>query len=216
MGQPSSFRAGVEPFQVSVRILNRGSHQLLARTEDTTVRLSLLGLSLVAILNAGCTREPDLPASTSSGPAFDPVAFFDGQTRSWGLIESRFGQSTEQIATDGHGQRDGTERLRMVQHLSFQDGTTQERDWILWRSGPGQFKATANDMVGTAEGEANGRVFHWQWVLARSPGNPLMNVTMQQWMYRMEDGSVTVRTTVTKLGFIVAEVTEQFTRPEKG
>ena len=186
------------------------------RTEDTIVRLSLLGLSLAAILTAGCARESRIPVSTGDSPAFDPVAFFDGQTRSSGVIKSRFGVPTERIVTDGHGQRDGTERLHMVQHLSFQDGTTEERDWTLWRSGPGQFKATANDMVGTAEGEANGRVFRWQWVLARSPGNPLMNVTMQQWMYRIEDGSVTVRTIVTKLGFIVAEVTEQFTHPEKG
>jgi hypothetical protein len=157
-----------------------------------------------------------VPIPTDGSSAFDPVAFFDGQTQSWGVIESRFGLSTQRILTDGHGQRDGTERLRMVQRLSFQDGTTQERDWTLWRSGPDRFKATANDMVGTAEGEAKGRVFHWQWVLAHSPGNPLMNVTMQQWMYRMEDGSVTVRTTVTKLGFIVAEVSELFTHPEKG
>jgi hypothetical protein len=186
------------------------------RTEDTGVRFILLSLAVAATLAAGCARESSMPVSTSSSPAFDPVAFFDGQTRSWGVIESRFGVPTERIVTDGHGQREGTERLRMVQHLSFQDGTTQERDWTLWRSGPDQFKATANDMVGTAEGEAHGRVFHWQWCLARSPGNPLMNVTMQQWMYRMEDGSVTIRTTVTKLGFIVAEVTEQFTHPEKG
>jgi hypothetical protein len=187
-----------------------------SQTEDTSVRFSLLALALAVTVTAGCARESRIPVSTDGSPAFDPVAFFDGQTRSWGVIESRFGVSTERIMTDGHGQRDGTERLRMVQHLSFQDGTTQERDWILWRSGPDHFKATANDMVGTAEGEANGRVFHLQWVLARSPGNPLMNVTMQQWMYRMDDGSVTVRTTVTKLGFIVAEVTEQFTHLEKG
>jgi hypothetical protein len=180
------------------------------------VRLSLPGLFLAAILTSSCTREPETPISASGGPAFDPVAFFDGHTRSWGVIESRSGVPTERIVTDSHGQRDGTDRLRMVQHLSFQDGSTQERDWILWRGGLGQFNATANDMVGTAKGEANGRIFHWQWVLARSHGNPLMNVTMQQWMYRMEDGSVTIRTTVSKLGFIVAEITEQFTHPEKG
>jgi hypothetical protein len=214
--QPGGSRAGVEPFSLSVRILNRGFHQRQARIEDITVRLSLLGLSLAAMLTAGCARESKIPVSTSSSPAFDPVAFFDGQTRSWGVIRSRFGASTERIVTEGHGQRDGTDRLRMVQHLSFQDGTAQERDWTLWRSGPDQFKATANDMVGTAEGEANDRVFHWQWVLARSPGNPLMNVTMQQWMYRMDDGSVIIRTTVTKLGFVVAEVTERFSHPKKG
>ncbi len=187
------------------------------RTEDTNVRLSLLPLCLAVLITARCARETEIvPTATGGSPAFDPVAFFDGQTQSCGVIESRFGVSTELIVTNGQGQRDGTGRLRMVQRLSFQDGTTQERDWTLWRSEPDHFKATANDMVGTAEGEASGRVFHWQWVLARSPGNPLMNVTMQQWMYRMEDGSVTVRTTVTKLGFIVAEVTEQFTHPEKG
>ena len=122
---------------------------------------------------------------------------------------------TERIVTDSFGEADGSGRLRMVQHLALSDGTTQERDWVMWRSGPDRFDATANDMVGTAQGLASGRVFHWQWVLARSPGNALMNVTMEQWMYRMDDQSVTIRTTITKFGIIVAEVTEQFTHREK-
>jgi hypothetical protein len=99
----------------------------------------------------------------------------------------------------------------MRQHLTFQDGTRQERDWTLWRSGPEHYDATANDMVGTAKGEATGNVFHWQWTLARSPGNGLLNVTMQQWMYQMADGSVVIRSTISKLDIILAEVTEQFT-----
>ena len=40
-----------------------------------------------------------------------------------------------------------------------------------------------------------------------------MDVTMNQWMYPMDDGSVMIRTTVSKFGMIVAEVTEQFTHP---
>jgi hypothetical protein len=174
------------------------------------VRLSLLALFLTVSLTPGCDRKPS--ASAGSGPAFDPIAFFDGHTHSWGVIESRSGAPAERIVTDSHGEKDGTDRLRMVQHLSFQDGTAQQRDWTLWRNGPDRFEATANDMVGTAKGETDGRIFHWQWVLARSPGNILMNVTMNQWMYRMDDGSVLIRTTISKLGFIVAEVTEQFTR----
>jgi hypothetical protein len=51
-------------------------------------------------------------------------------------------------------------------------------------------------------------------VLARSPGNSLMDVTMSQWMYRLPDGSIMIRTTISKFGFIVAEVTEQFTHPD--
>jgi hypothetical protein len=179
------------------------------------VRLPLIIVCLATVLAAGCA-EKRLPVAADGGPAFDPMAFFDGHTRSWGVIENRSGAPTERIITESVGVRDGSENLRLVQHLSFQDGTVQERAWVLWRSGPGQFDATANDMVGTARGEANGRMFHWEWVLARSPGNALMNVTMRQWMYRMDDGSVTIRTTVSKLGFILAEVTEQFTRTEHG
>lgn len=179
------------------------------------MRFSFLAFGLATCLVAGCDRTTGTLVSTAEGPAFDPVTFFDGHTRSWGVIERRSGAPRERIVTDSHGERDAAGRLRMIQHLSFQDGTRQERDWVLWRSGSNRFDATANDMVGTAEGEVGGRAFHWQWVLARSPGNALMNVTMRQWMYRMDDGSVTIRTTVSKLGFIVAEVTEQFTHPEQ-
>jgi hypothetical protein len=179
------------------------------------VRISVLALCVTAGLIAGCDHKPPESATTGTGPAFDPVAFFDGHTRSWGVIESRSGAPTERIVTDSQGWINQANQLRMVQHLTFQDGKTQERNWTLWRTGPGRFEATANDMVGSAAGEADGRMFHWEWVLARSPGNALMNVTMNPWMYGLDDGSVMIRTTVSKFGFIVAEVTEQFTHTEK-
>ena len=183
-------------------------------TEDRNVRPSLLACCMAVFLLAGChgKRSP----AVGSGPAFDPIAFFSGHTHSWGVIEHRSGAPSEWVVTDSHGQKQGTDRLLMVQHLTFQDGTTQQRDWTLWRSGPNHFDATANDMVGTAKGNADGNIFHWQWVLARHPGNALANVTMNQWMYRLDDGTVMIRTTVSKFGFIVAEVTEHFRHPENG
>lgn len=180
------------------------------------MRISLLALCVTAGLIAGCDNKPAQSAMAGTAPVFDPVAFFDGHTRSWGVIENRSGAPTERVVTDSHGWIDEAKQLRMVQHLTFQDGKIQERDWTLWRTGPGRFEATANDMVGSAAGEADGRMFHWQWVLARSPGNPLMNVTMNQWMYGLEDGSAMIRTTVSKFGVIVAEVTERFTHGENG
>jgi hypothetical protein len=35
-------------------------------------------------------------------------------------------------------------------------------------------------------------------------------MTMDQWMYRLDDGSVMIRTAISKFGFILAEVSEQF------
>ena len=182
------------------------------RTEVTSVRPFLITLCVACGLIAGCDRAPEASVSIGAGPPFDPIAFFEGHTHSQGVIENRSGAPTERVVTDSHGVRQGDGRLTMVQRLSFQHGTTQERAWTLWRSGANRFDATANDMIGTAKGLADGDIFHWQWELARSPGNWLMNVSMNQWMYRMDDGSVTIRTTVSKFGFIVAEVTEQFVR----
>jgi hypothetical protein len=180
------------------------------------MRISFIALCVTVALTAACDNRPAESATAESSPVFDPVAFFNGHTRSWGVIESRSGAPTQHIVTDGHGWIDNTNRLSMVQHLSFQDGQTQERRWTLWRIGPNRFEATASDMVGSAAGRADGRIFHWQWVLARSPGNVLMNVTMNQWMYAFEDGSAIIRTTVSKFGVIVAEVTERFTHTEPG
>ncbi len=181
------------------------------------MRLSQLLACLTAVMLGGCDPTASAgTASAGSGLPFNPVAFFDGHTHSWGVIESRSGAPTMRVVTDSHGEKDGVDRLRMVQQLSFQDGTTQQRNWQLWRSGPDRFDATANDMIGVAKGETDGNIFHWHWVLARSPGHDLMNVTMNQWMYRLADGSVMIRTTISKFGVIVAEVTEQFTHPPTG
>jgi hypothetical protein len=174
------------------------------------MRPSALLLCVAASITGGGTR-PVLAASLT--PPFDPMTFFDGHTRSWGVIENRSGAPTGVITTNSQGQLDATAHLRMVQHLSFQDGTSMDRTWSLWRTGPQQYEATANDMIGTAKGISDGSKFHWQWLCARSPGNPLMNVEMEQWMYQLSDGSAMIRTTVSKLGFILAEVSEHFTHP---
>ena len=98
----------------------------------------------------------------------------------------------------------------MVQHLT-EGGGQQVRDWHLRRVTPTHFEATANDVVGTAEGDVAGRVFHWRYTLALDPGHALENVSMDQWMYLEEDGSMVNRATVSKLGVVLAEVTEHFT-----
>jgi hypothetical protein len=49
-------------------------------------------------------------------------------------------------------------------------------------------------------------------VLETRPGNPLLDVTMDQFMFRMDDGSVMIRTVVTKFGVRVVEVSERFAK----
>ncbi len=166
--------------------------------------------TLTATLAACDGSPPPIERFTGGAPQFDPVRFFTGHVRSWGVIEDRSGGPTGRVTTDCRGDAEGEDGLRMVQRLAMDDGSTQTREWHMRRTGPHSYEATANDMVGVAHGEARGRAFHWEWVLATSPGNPLRNVVMEQWMYLMDDGAMVNRTIVRKLGLTLIEVTEQF------
>jgi hypothetical protein len=159
---------------------------------------------------AGCSEPLAIERFASTTPAFDPVTFWTGHTRSWGVIENRSGQPTEIVTTDCIGTAEGADGLRMVQTLTLGDGTVQHREWHIRRTAQGAFEASANDMVGMAIGSARGRAFHWSWTLATKPGDALRDVTMDQWMYLMDGGTMVNRTTIRKFGIVLAEVTEQF------
>lgn len=182
----------------------------MTRIRGVGLRWALAALA-VALL-AGCSDERPLARFAGDGPDFDPVRFFTGHVRSWGVVEDRGGAPTGRVRTDCQGEAEGADGLHMEQRLTMEDGTTTTRDWHMRRTGPRAYSATANDMVGSAAGEAQGRAFHWRWVLATRPGNPLFDVTMEQWMYLMDDGAMVNRTVVSKLGLVLAEVTEQFER----
>ena len=172
------------------------------------VRWVALGL----LLGIGGCSDP-LPIQSFPGPpVFDPVTFFGGDIHSWGVLENRSGEPTQIVTTDGRGVAEGADGVHFLQHLHVGTDAATTRDWHMRRVGPGKFDADANDMVGTAHGEGEGRAFHWTWTLALHPGNPLTNVSMDQWWYLQADGSMLNRTIIRKLGIVVAEVTEHFVR----
>jgi hypothetical protein len=174
------------------------------------MRPALPFLALLAL--SGCDNAKPVGAFAGTAPPFDPVTFWTGHTHSWGVVENRIGGPTETVATDCIGTPEGTDGVHMVQTLTEGDGTVTHRDWHMKRVSPNHFVATANDMDGQAAGESAGRVFHWRWFWARKPGSALQTVSMDQWMYLMPDGTMMNRTTISKFGFILAEVTEQFSR----
>jgi len=160
---------------------------------------------------AGCAAPLRPKAFVATAPAFDPITFWTGRTASWGVIENRGGAPTAIITTTTEATAEGVNGLHMVQHV-MTGGNDTQRNWHMRRLGGGQFEATANDMVGKARGLSSGRTFHWTWTLATKPGNCLFNVSMEQWMYLADNGTLMNRTIITKLGVRLVEVSEQFVR----
>ncbi len=145
-------------------------------------------------------------------PEFQPTVFFAGRTSSFGVLETRGGAPEKVVRTQTRGQWEG-KTLRLEQDLVMDRTKPQHRSWRIRKVDAHHYEATANDVVGVAHGEAYGNVFHWSFTLALSPGNPLANVTMSQWMYLQQDGKTMVNhSTIRKFGIVVAQVTEQFRR----
>ena len=164
---------------------------------------------LLFLVGLASCASPALDQFAGSQPVFDPVRFFTGHVQSWGVLENRSGEPTTPITTDCLGNPDGTDGVHMMQHLT-EGAKSQVRAWHMRRVTASRYEATANDIVGTAAGDVSGRVFHLRYTLALAPGNALKNVSMDQWMYLMDDGSLVNRATVSKFGTILAEVTEHF------
>lgn len=165
----------------------------------------------VAFLSSGCATPLRPAAFATTIPAFDPVTFWTGKTASWGVIENLDGAPIAIVTTTTDGSAEDADGLHMVQHVTA-DGKESVRDWHIRRMGNGKFEATANDVVGIARGATSGRMLHWNWTLATQPGNSLFNIKMEQWMYLADNGTLLVRTIITKLGVRFAEISEQFVR----
>ena len=176
-------------------------------------RLALAGALL---LLTGCSHLQPRDFSRVE-PVFDPMNFFTGHTQSWGVFEDRTGANPSRwFTTDCLGHRENG-ALVLAQTFTYNDGSVQHRLWRIRRVDEHHYEATASDVVGTGQGEADGNAFHWAYTVALKPGNPLFNVRLEQWMYLQADGRTMLnRGTVSKLGVTVAQIAEVFSKAERG
>jgi hypothetical protein len=171
--------------------------------------LAAAALLALPLLIAGCAGGLKPESFASAEPRFDPLQFFDGPTRSWGVLESRSGKPKSRFKTDLMGRREG-EDLVITQDFTFEDGHRQQRVWRVHRVDDHHYDATANDVVGVSHGLAYGNTFRWEYTVGK---DPLTRLRYKLWMYLQADGETLInRVTVTKLGVILAQTTEHFHR----
>jgi hypothetical protein len=166
-----------------------------------------LAVAALALALGACSK-PLAPESFAGGaPRFDPFAFFEGRVVSTGVVENASGRPTDRVETESTGRREGN-ALVVEQSLRFGDGTQQSRTWRLTETAPGRYAAKLSD--GEGAGAVHGDLLHLLSTISLKPGNPLYDVTFDQWMRMSPDGTMVNRTRVLKAGVVVAFVTEHF------
>jgi hypothetical protein len=164
-------------------------------------------IALVAIGLAACASV-DVDSYASEKPRLDLAQYFTGTVDGWGMFQDRSGSVVKRFHVRIDCTWSGNEGT-LDEHFEYADGTTQNRVWKLVRDGD-RYTGTAADVVGTAQGVAAGNALHWNYVLALPVSGSTWNMDMDDWMFLVDETTMLNRTTMSKFGFRVGEVTLAF------
>jgi hypothetical protein len=169
------------------------------------MKSALVGMAALGL--AACATI-DVAQYANEKPSLDLAQYFTGTVDGWGMFQDRSGTVVKRFYVRIDSTWKGNEGT-LDEHFEYTDGTTQNRVWKLSKDG-NRYTGTASDVVGTAQGTAAGNALHWNYVLALPVDGKTWNVDMDDWMYLIDDRTMLNRTTMSKFGFRVGEVTLSF------
>ncbi len=174
-------------------------------------RRAVQALLAGAALLAGCaSQDPSLYAREQ--PALDLTRYFNGKVVAHGIFQDRSGQVVRRFTVDMDGRWDGDQGV-LDEHFTYADGKKDRRIWPLTRHADGRYTGTADDVVGTAEGQATGNAFHWTYTLRLPVDGKTYEVQFDDWMYLIDERVMLNRATMSKFGLRLGEVTLSFYKP---
>lgn len=142
-------------------------------------------------------------------PSFDITEALNGPMDAEGMIYDFKGRVTSRFTARMTGTWDGGTGT-LSESFSYATGYTQERKWQLTMGEDGHFTATADDIIGTGQGQQSGATVRLQYRirLPEEAGGHVLDVI--DWMYLMENGTILNRSEFRKFGIKVAELIATF------
>jgi len=162
--------------------------------------LSLLLLGLMA----GCATVTPQDYARES-PKLDLKTYFNGKVDGWGMVQDRSGKVLRRMVVEMECTWNGDEGV-LDESFRWSDGKTEKRVWKIRKQGD-RYIGTAGDVVGEAQGEAAGNALQWRYVLRLPEDVGGYEMNMDDWMWMVDDKTLTNRTTMSKLGVKFAEIT---------
>lgn len=171
--------------------------------------LAALCLAFAAFL-AGCAA-PQPADYAAERPVLSLRDYFNGRVEAHGMFQNRSGKVVKRFTVVVDCSWQGDDGV-LDERFSYSDGTTSRRVWKLKALPDGRFIGTADDVVGTAEGEQRGNAFHWAYTLKQPVGDSVYEVQMDDWMYLVDERVMLNRAVMRKFGITLGAVTLSFTK----
>ncbi len=177
--------------------------QLLTRSAAGACVIATLGLS-------GCASH-SIDDYAQDKPMLDLRSYFNGKVDAWGIFTDRQGKVVKRFTVDMTCTWQGEQGV-LDESFVYADGTQERRIWKLTHLGNGQYQGTAGDVVGMASGQTRGNAFRWGYTLALPVDGRVLHVSMDDWMYLMNDRVMLNKARMSKWGVHLGDVTLSFTR----
>ena len=187
--------------------------EALRRSPHASRRGPSLALLLPSLLVAGCGGL-HLEDYAAERPLFDPMQWFPGETRAWGMVQDWRGRVKRRFVADISGTVEAG-ILVLDERFRFADGERSTRTWTLTRDGSNGVSGTAPDVAGVATGGMRGNAMHWTYQMDLAVEDSTYRVSFDDWLWRVDDNVVVNRATIRKFGIAVGEVTLFMMKQEK-
>jgi len=163
----------------------------------------LTSLILVLLMTSCSTNIDDYEESKTK---FDIKKYFDGRLIAWGVVQDYTNKVTRRFCVEidaSWRHNNGT----LKEKFYFNDGEISYRTWQLTRLANGHYIGTAEDVIGVAEGKHSGFAFQWQYQLLVPIEDDIYEFNMDDWMFQLDEHRVVNKTSMSKFGVNVAEIT---------
>lgn len=165
--------------------------------------LVLIGIIAKSIFLSFRSQNPESYAGSEPKLLLDQHLV--GPILSEGLIFGPTGKMTNSFVAEMYGEWDGNTGT-LAEEFTYSNGRKQSRKWFLTKGEGNTFSATADDIVGEAQGVMSGSTIKMEYtiILPEEAGGHTLNVT--DWLYLTQDGVIMNRSELRKFGFKVAEL----------
>ncbi len=175
----------------------------------TSKRLALLSLMLFV---TACSS--DISDYENTVPKFDLKNYFNGEFVAWGMVQDYSSKVTRRFCVELNGAWQKNQG-KLEEVFYFHNGEVSYRTWLLTELPNDEYTGTAEDVVGIAKGKQTGHAFRWQYQLVVPIDDDTYTFDMDDWMYLLDDNRVMNKTTMSKFGVDVAEITLFFDKSLK-
>lgn len=158
----------------------------------------------LSFINMSCSTAIDEYKDEAS--PFDIKEYFTGPIVAWGIVENHSNKVNRRFCVEIEGSWQGSKGV-LAEKFYFDDGEISYRNWQLTKQDDGSYHGTAEDVEGIAVGVHKGFAFQFTYNLLLTIDDETYNVSMDDWMYQLDDFRVMNKTSIHKFGVKVAEVT---------